>query len=374
MWNRIRTLIWKELLAVLKDKKSRYSIIIPPFIQLFIFTFAATLDVKNVPIAIFNKDFGEQSIEIISRFNGSPMFNHIVYLQGEQEIAPFIDNQKGLMVLSFPENFSRLLNSNKRADIQLIFDGRRSNSAQIVAGYSQSIIEQFNQDFIAKNSDAFETRFENNVKLFPRNWYNPNLYFYWYNIPSLVATLSMLTCLVVTTQSVARERELGTFDQLLVSPLVPGEILIGKIIPGIIVGMLEGLLLLVVGVFILNVPFTGSIFLFILSLFTFVTAISGVGLFISSISSTQQQAVLGTFVFMMPSILLSGFATPIENMPTWLQPFTYAIPLRYMLVISKGLFLKSMPANIIFENIWPIALIGFFTLFGAASFFKRRLA
>ncbi len=369
MWNRVLALIWKELLAVLKDNKSRYSIIIPPFIQLFIFTYAATLDVKNVPIGILNKDFGQQSIEIIARFQGSPMFNNIIYLEAEQQIPSFVDNQRGLMVLTIPENFSRLLKSNKRADIQLIFDGRRSNSAQIVAGYAGSIIEQFNQDFFANKQDN-----ENNVKLVPRNWFNPNLLYYWYNIPSLVATLSMLTCLVVTTQSVARERELGTFDQLLVSPLVPFEILIGKIIPGIIVGMLEGCLLIAVGVFILKVPFTGSIFLLLLALFTFVTAISGVGLFISSISSTQQQAVLGTFVFMMPSILLSGFATPIENMPVWLQPVTYIIPLKYMLIISKGLFLKSMPAHIIFENIWPIAVIGMFTLLGAATFFKKRIS
>lgn len=369
MWNRIRALIWKELLAVLLDAKSRISIIIPPLVQLFIFTFAATLDVKNVPIGIFNQDFGHESIEMIERFRGSPMFKKIVFLKGEAEIAPFIDNQKGLMVISFPQDFSRLINSKKQASMQLILDGRRSNSAQIVSGYVTSIIDQFNTDFALKAG-----RQEQNVKLFPRNWFNPNLLYYWYNIPSLVATLSMLTCLVVTTQSVARERELGTFDQLLVSPLVPSEILIGKIIPGIIVGMTEGCLMMLVGVFVLGVPFTGSLLLFLVSLLIFVTAISGVGLFISSMCMTQQQAMLGTFVFIMPSILLSGFATPIENMPIWLQPVTYIIPLRYMLVISKGIFLKAMPANIVFENIWPMIVIGFFTIFGAGQFFRRKIS
>jgi ABC-2 type transport system permease protein len=369
MWNRIKTLIWKELLTVLRDSKSRFSIILPPFIQLFIFTFAATLDVKNVPIGIFNQDFGHQSIEMIERFHGSPMFSKIIFLKGEEEIAPFIDNQKGLMVISFPQDFSRLINSKKPSNIQLILDGRRSNSAQILAGYVTSIVEQFNTDF---NLNAGLP--EINVKLIPRNWFNPNLLYYWYNIPSLVATLSMLTCLIVTTQSIARERELGTFDQLLVSPLLPIEILIGKIIPGIIIGMIEGLLMMIVGVYILGVPFTGSLFLFVISLLIFVTAISGVGLFISSISMTQQQAMLGTFVFVMPSILLSGFATPIENMPSWLQPVTYLIPLRYMMVISKGLFLKALPATIVLENIWPMALIGFFTVIGAGSFFRRKIS
>lgn len=369
MWNRITSLIWKELLAVLYDPRSRFAIFIPPLIQLFIFTFAATLDVKNVPIGILNQDFGEQSIEIIQRLHGSPMFNQIVFLKGVEEIAPFIDNQKGLMVVSFTEMFSRLLNAGKQAEIQLILDGRRSNSAQIASGYVSTIVEQFNTEFAAKAGLS-----QQNAKLFPRNWFNPNLLYYWYNIPSLVATLSMLTCLIVTTQTVARERELGTFDQLLVSPLVPVEILIGKIIPGIIVGMIEGSLMMAAGVFILGVPFTGSLILFMTTLFVFVTAISGVGLFISSLSGTQQQAMLGTFVFVMPSILLSGFATPIENMPTWLQPVTYGIPLTYMLIVSKGIFLKAMPASIVFENIWPMVIIGFFTIVSAGWFFRRRLA
>lgn len=369
MWNRIVSLIWKELLAVLRSKSSRISIFMPPLIQLFVFTFAATLDVKNVPIGILNQDSGEQSIEIIERLYGSPMFNQIVYLKGVEEISPFMDYQKGLMVVSFTGSFSRLLNADKPADIQLILDGRRSNSAQIVSGYVSKIVDEFNTDF------AVESRYpQQNAQLIPRNWFNPNLLYYWYNIPSLVATLSMLTCLIVTTQSVARERELGTFDQLLVSPLLPFEILVGKIIPGIIVGMIEGCLMLTVGVFILGVPFTGSFPLFILALLIFVTAISGVGLFISSLSATQQQAVLGTFVFMMPAILLSGFATPIENMPTWLQPVTYFIPITYMLVISKGIFLKAMPASIVFENIWPMVIIGFCTILGAGWFFRRRLS
>src|SRR5262249_20824616 len=149
----------------------------------------------------------------------------------------------------------------------------------------------------------------------------------------------------------------GTFDQLLVSPLTPIEILIGKIVPGILIGASEGLVMWAIGTGLIGVPFTGSFLLFFLSLLIFVTSISGVGLFISSLSLTQQQAMLGTFVFMLPSVLLSGFATPIENMPTWLQPVTYIMPLRYMLVLSKGLFLKDISASIVFEGIWPMLLI-----------------
>lgn len=366
---RILALIWKELLMVLRDPKVRISLLLPPIIQLFIFTYAATLDVKDVPIGILNRDAGEQGFLLVERFYGTKFFNNnIIFLQGVEEIAPFIDRQKGIMVVSIDQQFSRNIDAGKPATVQLIFDGRKTNTAQIVAGYTSEIINRFNNDYTASTDLAIQ-----NVELVPRFWFNPNTQYFWYNIPCLVGVLSMLTCLVVTTQSVARERELGTFDQLLVSPLVPQEILIGKIIPGIIIGFLEGMLMFTIGTLILGVPFTGSLLLYLLSLIIFVSSISGIGLFISSLSSTQQQAMLGTFIFMMPSILLSGYATPIENMPTWLQPVTVIIPLKYMLIISKGLFLKAMPAHIVFANIWPMLIIGLFNIVGAGQFFRRRL-
>lgn len=365
---RILTLIIKELLSVLRDPKTRLSLLAPPLIQLFIFTHAATLDVQNVPIGILNKDHGEKAFELVQRFHGSRTFNHIIYLSRDEEIAPFMDHQKGVMVLSIDEQFSRNLDGNKEAFVQLILDGRKSNTAQIVMGYTNSIISRFNEDVRVKHTIS-----PADAQIISINWFNHNLIYYWYNIPSLVATLSMITCLVVTSISVARERELGTFDQLLVSPLSPLEILIGKIVPGIIVGVFEGLLMFCIGVFIFKVPFMGSFPLFVMSLLLFITSISGIGLFISSLSTTQQQAMLGTFVFMVPTFLLSGYATPIENMPTWLQPITYIMPLRYMLVISKGIFLKAMPFSMVFQNLWPLIPISMVTLSVSSFSFRRRL-
>jgi ABC-2 type transport system permease protein len=367
MFQRILSLIWKELLAAMRDPKSRISILLPPLVQLILFTSAATLDVKNVPIGILNRDNGKQAFELMQRFHGTRFFNHIVYLKGIEEIGPFIDDQKGVMVVSIDEEFSRKLDQNLPAEIQLILDGRKSNTAQILSGYTSNIIQQFNQDFTLQMGIP-----QQNAEIVPRWWYNPNALYPWYNIPSLVCTLSMLACLVVTTQSISRERELGTFDQLLVSPLITLEIVIGKTVPGILVGMAEGLFLMVVGTAAFQVPFTGSFLLFLLSQFVFVCAISGSGLFISSLCSTQQQAMLGTFTFMLPSVLLSGFATPIENMPVWLQPVTYFLPLRYMLINSKGIFLKAMPCEIVLNNIWPMAIIAVFTLSIAGIFFRRR--
>jgi ABC-2 type transport system permease protein len=368
MLYRILSLIWKELLTVLLDQRSRISILLPPLIQLFIFAYAATLDVKNVSIGILNRDPGEQAFEFVQEFHGSPIFTEIAYLKSVEEIGPFMDKQKGLMVVSVDEQFSRNLDAKKLAQVQLIFDGRKSNSTQILFGYASQIIERYGHKIAQKMELP-----QQNTQLVARNWFNPNILFLWYNIPCLVGTLSMLTCLVVTSQSVARERELGTFDQLLVSPLSPLEILIGKIVPGILIGIGEGILMCAVGTLFLGVPFTGSFLLFFFSLLIYVSAISGVGLFISSISATQQQALLGTFTFMMPAVLLSGFATPIENMPGWLQPVTYVIPLRYMLVILKGLFLKDMSLSIVLNHLWPLIVIGCCTLVGAGLFFRRRL-
>lgn len=368
MFGRILTLIIKEILAVWRDKKSRTTLIVPPIIQLFIFVWAATLDVTNVSIGILNLDSGEQAYELIQRFQGSPVFSKITYLNSVKEIAPFIDAQKGLMVVHIDELFSRNLQAQKPTDIQLILDGRKSNATQILLGYASSIIYQYNQDF---STEAGVTTRPSVIV--PRNWFNPNLLYYWYNLPCLCGVLSMTTSLMVTALSVAREKELGTFDQLLVSPMLPIEIVIGKALPAILVGIAEGSIVIFSGIFIFQIPFTGSLAMLYFSLLIFICSIVGVGLFISSLCSTQQQAILGTFVFISPSVSLSGFATPIENMPVWLQYLTHANPLRYFLVVSKGIFLKEMPFHIALNNTWQMAIVALFTISAATWFFRKRL-
>lgn len=368
MFGRILALLIKETHAIWRDKKSRMVLIVPPIIQLLLFSFAATLDVKNVTLGILNRDEGEQSIELVQRFYGSPTFSHIQYLKSVEEITPFIDNQRGMAVLSINEDFSKTIDSGNVGVVQLIMDGRKSNATQIVAGYVGSIVGQF-------SSDLAETRDlpKQNTKLFPRNWYNANLLYYWSNVPSLVGILTMVEALILTALTIARERELGTFDQLLVSPVSPVEILIGKSIPAIIISMLEGSFIAFCAVFIFQIPFTGSLFNLYFCMFFFVLSVVGLGLFISSLCSTQQQSILGSSLLMSPFISLSGFATPIENMPVWLQVTTFLNPLRYFLVVTKGVFLKEMPFYIVWENTWPMLLIGTVTLSSAAWLFRRRL-
>lgn len=368
MIQRILSLVWKEILIVLRDRNVRFIILLPPVIELFVFSFAATLEVKNVQIGILNRDRGEKSIELLQRFHGSKVFSHIVYLKGTEDIAPFIDNQKGVMVLSIDEQFSQNLDTKKNATVQMILDGRKSNTAQIVTGYATAIINKFNQDFAQQAGFGLPR-----ATLISRVWFNPNTLYYWHNIPCFIALMSMLCCLIVTTQSIAREREVGTFDQLVVSPLKPFEILIGKVIPGVMIGIFQGMFLLCVGVFALQAPFTGSILAFILSLFVFVSATSGIGLFISSLCVTQQQTMFGTFIFMTSTTILSGFSTPIENMPQALQLITYILPLKYMLIISKGIFLKAMPIGVILKNVWPMCLIAVITILTAHLSLRRRI-
>ncbi|MBS0624566.1 MAG: ABC transporter permease [Verrucomicrobia bacterium] len=367
--NRIFSLIIKELIAVWRDKKSRFILIFPPLWQLFIFAFAATLDVQNVTIGIINRDNGEQGFELVQRIVGSPTFSHVVYLSSVEESTPFIDNQKGPLVISIDEEFSRKLNSRSQATVQMILDGRKSNTAQVVAGYITTIVNRFALDFTNKENIHLEK-----IELFPRNWFNPNLLYYWFTVPGLLAVLTMVEALLITGLSVARERELGTFDQLLVSPLVPSEILIGKTIPSILIGLAEGTIIVLAILFIFRIPFEGSLLLLYFSMFIYVTAITGVGLFISALCSTQQQAILGAFIFLTPSILLSGFATPIENMPTWLQYATYLNPTRYFMYISRGIFLKAIPPEAILQNTLPLCLIALFNLAAAARFFRRRFS
>jgi ABC-2 type transport system permease protein len=368
MWQRIRTLIIKELLAIWRDPKSRIILFVPPMIQMLIFTFAATQEVKNVHIAVLNNDYGTASRDLIARLEGSPTFTSVRHLEHESQIAQAIDSRSVLMVVQIQADFSRKVAAGEPTKVQLILDGRRSNAAQIVAGYTTEIVARF----VDELSQTQRSPPQASIVL-SRFWFNPNEDSVWNTVPSLVAILTTLMGLLVTGLTVARERELGTFEQLMVSPLSPGEIIVGKTVPALLIGIGEATGMVLVGHFFFRVPLYGSIVLLYISMTVYLFAVIGVGLFISTLAKTQQQAIMGAFAFMVPAILLSGFASPIENMPDWLQKVTLINPIRYFMVIVKGIFLKDLPASIVFENLWPMALIAVVTLTSAACFFRRRM-
>lgn len=368
MLKRIKALFIKELFILVRDPKSRTLLIGPPIIQLLIFTFAATLEVQNVSLVILNQDAGRHGKEIVHRLHGSPTFTHLYFADSHKELARYVDEQTVIAALAIPVDFSRDLDSGNSAGLQVILDGRRSNSAQIVNGYINRLVLQYGRELEAEGGRA--TFLPLTVE---RNWFNANLLYMWFTVPSLVGVLSMIIALIVTALSVARERELGTFDQLLVSPLRPLEILAGKTFPAVFIGFTEGIAIWAVGVFVLGIPFTGSFFLLALTVLLFMLSIVGVGLFISAIAKTQQQAILGAFVFLVPAVCLSGYAAPVENMPLWLQKATWLNPLKHALITLKGLFLKDMPASDVWANTWPLLVIGVVSLVLSGWFFSRRL-
>ena len=366
MLTRLRALMIKELLNILRDPKSRTVLIAPPIIQIFIFSFAMTMEAKNIHLGVLNLDAGRAGFELVQRFQHAEIFSQIITLTGKPEIPSVLDEQRALAVLVVPVDFSRRLEAGETTAVQLLLDGRKTNTAQIVQGYAQRILDGFLMDL---NPDAGRRP----ATLLTRHWFNPNLEFMWYTVPSLICILSTIISLILTALSVAREREMGTFEQLLVSPLQPIEILVGKALPALFLALCSASLLLAIAIFVFRIPFQGSLALLYGAMVIFLMAIIGIGLFISSLSMTQQQAILGAFVFMPPAVILSGFATPIENMPTWLQNFTVVNPLRWFLIIVRGIFLKDMPPADVLANTLPMVAIAVVTLTAATWLFKRRM-
>jgi ABC-2 type transport system permease protein len=358
----------KEFLALFRDKRSRLVIIGPPIMQLIIFGFAATYDLNHVPIAIYNQDQGEISRNLISEFVGSPNFHIIQSIDHDSAVAPLINNRDALFVLTIGPNFSADLLRGKPVSIQAVFDGRNSNTAMIAMNYLQTILLKFNTSWLQRQGQTTQK-----VTLEIRNWYNENLRSQWFIIPGIVGLLTLVVTMLVTALSVARERETGTFDQLLVTPLRPFEILIGKAIPGIVIGLVEASIIIALAVLFFDIPLRGDLGALYVGLLLFILSATGVGLMISSIAVTQQQAILGAFLFLVPAVILSGFSTPIANMPEALQYLTLADPLRYFLIIVRGIFLEGDSYALLFDQYWPMAIIAAVSLSFAGWLFRHRM-
>ena len=365
-WTRQRAVIVKELRALWADPRSRSTLFIPPMIQLLLFSFAATLEVRNVDIGLIDLSGGNASTELVQRISASGNFSEIHRFANHAEMRDAIDHQDVLAAIVIEPDFDRKVARGEPASIGLVIDGRKSNAGQIVGGYIGAIAG-------GMGADLEPERIRAGGSSVVTNWFNPNLSFIWFNLPALIVVIVSISALAITGQVVAREREMGTFEQLMVSPLRVSEILIGKMTPTLIVGMGNGLLYLTAAQLVFGVPFTGSFLPFLIGLAAYNISLIGVGLAISAASKTQQQAFLGAFLATNPVMLLSGFSSPIENMPHWLQIITYADPARWFLQISLGSFLKDMPASVVFSLTWPMLLIGVVTLGFASYLFRARM-
>ncbi len=365
---RILALTRKEFLALLRDPKSRVVIVVPPILQLMVFGYAATYDLTRVPYAVYNEDPGAASKELLAGFRGSPNFQEAAAITAQEEIAPLLDGRKVLVVLHLGPHFTQDLLLSRPAELQVLLDGRNSNTALLALNYTRSIVEEFGARWArGRGLPAPAARIET------RAWFNPNLESRWFIVPGIAGLLTLVVTMLVTALSVAREREQGTFDQLLVTPFRPAEILVGKALPGFLIGLGEATVIILVAVLWFQVPLRGSLLTLYAGVALFLLSAIGVGLMISSLSVTQQQGLLGAFLFLVPAIILSGFATPIANMPAAVQRITLVNPMRYFMVILRGVFLEGTPFHLLVDQFWPMAVIGAVNLTAAAWLFRRRM-
>ena len=359
---RLWWLIRKELQALMGNTQGRFLLIMPVLLQTALFPFAATLEVTGNTLAIYDQDGGAQSRELIERLTHMPAFTTVMPVAGEAGMTDAITGQQALIGLIIPQDFSRSLARGDTAKVQLIIDGRRSNGGQVAAGYINQVIARW------------QSEGKGLPELTVRHLYNPNIEFSWHILPSLVAIITTIGCLIVTALSVAREREEGTFDQLLVSPLTAGWIMAGKAVPGILVAVGQGTIVALAARFLNQVPFGGSTTLLMAGMVCYGLALAGIGLFVSSLCSTQQQAFLGVFSFMVPAVILSGYVSPIENMPLLFQWLAAVDPLSHFILLLKGVFLKDLGWSAAWPLLWPLLAIAGVSLSLALAMFRRHIA
>jgi ABC-2 type transport system permease protein len=362
MWGRILALILKELSGLWKDQKTRMVILVPPLVQVILFSYAATYDVTNLPIGIWNDDMGTQAAELVHRFDGTKAFRVVAWFQSPGQARAAMDGKQVAAVLRIPQRFSADVLAGRIAQVQLLLDARRSNTAFLAQGYAETIVSDY-----ARELHPGETP----LVVLTRDWFNPTLESTWFILPGLVAILSLMMAMLISALSLARERELGTFEQLLVTPLRPVEILVGKAVPGMVVGLIDAAIVTAAALLWFRLPLEGDPLLLVGALLLYMLAGVGIGLAISSFARTQQQGMLGVFVFAAPLITLSGYAAPIENMPHVVERLTLGNPVRYMMVISRGLFLQDLPTKVVLANAWPMAVIALVTLMLAGVAVRR---
>lgn len=365
---RILALTRKELLAVLKDPRGRFTLFVPPILQCLIFGYAATYDLNDVPYAVLDQDRSAASQELVARLDGSGVFRRVANLNRAEALKIYINEGQALVVIQIGQDFERRLLAGLPADLQVIADGRNSNTAGTATRYVSAVVEAFNAEWRAAHGQPGPP-----VQAITRAWYNPNLETRWNMVPALIGTLTMLQTLLLTAMSVAREREQGTFDQLLVTPFRPAEIMAGKALPSVLIGIVQATNVLLVAQLWFRIPFVGSFVTLYTGLIVFLLAAVGIGLLVSSVVATMQQAMLFSFMLMMPFALLSGLATPISSMPEILQQFTLFNPLRYAIEIAHRVYLEGVGLGLLIPELWPLAVIAAITLSAASWMFRHRL-
>jgi len=380
MIERIRRMVIKEFIQVLHDPRMRVMLFVTPLIQLVVFGYAVTTDVRNIMTVVYDQDNTPASRELVARLQGSGYFNIFEYVSNDRRAQELLDNGTGQLIVRMNSGFAEDIDAGRPARVQVILDGTDSNTAGIILSYLARIMESYSGDVTLDRLRRMgpDRRATPGDMLVPvdmrtRAWFNENLESRNYFLPAIVVHLVTLTSLILTSMAIVREREIGTMEQILVTPIRPAEFILGKTIPFAIISMIDVAVITVVGVFWFNVPIRGNVVLLFAAAFLYLLTTLGAGLIISTIAHTQQQANMSTFFFYFPAFLLSGFIYPVENMPEVVQWITYVNPVRYALVIVRGIFLKGVGLSVLWPQMAVLAAMGVITILVATKRFSKTL-
>ncbi|HZW97174.1 MAG TPA: ABC transporter permease [Candidatus Eremiobacteraceae bacterium] len=376
MLARLKQMLIKEFIQVFRDKRTRFLLFGPPIIQMLMFGYAATFEIYHVPTVVLDLDHSQESRELISRFSSSPYFDVQRQLTDDRQVGDLLEQGKATVGLEIHAGFAQNLRKGQTAPLQVILDATNSNSALIASGYITQIALGFAQDYQKDRIYRIVPQVLEeipSVQLEQRPWYNPDLRSRWFFVPGIIGSLTLVLVVTLTAFAVVREREIGTLEQIMVTPIRPFEFILGKTLPFFLIGLFDVSLIAAVGTFWFEVPFRGHILVLFAGAILFLLSMQGVGLLISTVSSTQQQAMVTSFFFIMPAVTFSGFAFPISTMPKWLQYLTYLSPLRYFLVVLRGTYLKGIGMEILWPQMLAMVALGTSLLLIAVLRFHKAL-
>jgi ABC-2 type transport system permease protein len=378
MFRRIRHIIRKEFIQVWRDKKLRFFLIVPPLVQLLAYGYVVNFDIKHVATAIFDESHSMESRDLINRIRSTDWFDVKYYLKSKKELLELIDKGDITMALWIQWDFAKQLRRGKSGKLQVIVDATDSNAALIVTRYASTVIGDYSQEQLKarfqQKGAAWAGKLDSPLRLEPRAWFNPNLISRYSMIPGVIAMVVLLLSLMLTALSVVREKEIGTLEQILVTPIRPVELMLGKTIPFVLISLGDVILVTLVGVLWFGVPFRGDILVLLLGTICFLFNSVGLGLLISTVASTQQQAMMAGNLFLTPAILLSGLIFPIANMPVFFQYLTLLNPLMYFVIVAQGIFLKGAGLALLWPQMLSMTALGLVMLTLAVLRFKQHVA
>jgi ABC-2 type transport system permease protein len=366
----------KEFIQVFRDKRTRFILFGPPLIQMVIFGYAANLDIQHVPMAILDYENSQVSRDFVSRFEGSRYFDVRARTLDREQVRRMVDHGDIVVAVQINAGFSELLRKGQTAPVQVIVDASNSNTALVSLGYVNQVASKFAQDYqleMLNHTSPALLRQMPSIVLERQPWFNPDLRSQWFFVPGVMGNLITLVIVLLTAFAVVREREIGTLEQIMVTPIRQGEFILGKTIPFFLIGLFDAVLITAVGTLWFQVPLRGSLLVLFTGTVLYLFCVLGIGLLISTLSENQQQAMVSAFFFLMPAIIFSGFASPISSMPAWLQLLTLVDPLRYFIVILRGVFLKGVGFDVLWPQMTCLALFAFVILLASVLRFHKSL-